>query len=224
MGEEIILCDISGGLAINGVIPTQVQGSPFSTTLVATGAIGTVSWDQAAIFNQLGIPADIYNGPFQAPGANGLTLTDNGDGSATIAGTPTKACGWGPAGKIYVTDQAGQVAWLEWPWTAKWQTTWKSAGTVSHDISAGVPFSYDLNDAMSGGPNVDAVFWYVLSGGFPDGLSFDVHTGIVSGTPVGASGANTATILPYAQGYSPSASSDTDLIAGPEVLLVFNLS
>jgi hypothetical protein len=74
-GRTILLCQINPGLQIVGTPPTIFPGIAYSTTLTAKGGVaGTYKFR-------------IFQGSLPA----GVTFTDNGNGTATIAGTTLKA-------------------------------------------------------------------------------------------------------------------------------------
>lgn len=85
---KAILITINPGLELRGVLPGGETGSAYTATLEAVG--GVPPYTLALVVGTL--PA-------------GLTFTDNADGTATIAGTPSEAF----AGTIVVrlTDALG---------------------------------------------------------------------------------------------------------------------
>ncbi len=92
-----ILIDIASGFYLSPpTFPDGVVGEPYSVTITAHGYAGGVNWELLS-----------------APTA--LSLTDNGDGTATISGTLTQAA---PDGNkcsylvVQATDYVGRVAEL----------------------------------------------------------------------------------------------------------------
>lgn len=119
----IVLCEISSGLAIEPrQLPDGALGDDNSVTLQATGAVGDVSWGFAPpgyVAYEAGLPP-------------GRTLTDNGDGTATISGTFSTP-GTGPY-LIYAWDSVGQVA------------------KISGDMTVNFEFEPFIQKAIGGGP------------------------------------------------------------------------
>jgi hypothetical protein len=67
----ILLFTINPGIEIVGQLPAGFVGEPYSATVSVRGGLGPYTMSAASV-----LPA-------------GLTATDNGNGSLTIAGTPT---------------------------------------------------------------------------------------------------------------------------------------
>ena len=86
----IVLCEINSGLAIEPQqLPDGIVGDDTPVPLYTTGAVGAVTWDAKVL-------------------PPGRTLSDNGDGNATISGTFTEAGRQGL--RVECADSAGQFA------------------------------------------------------------------------------------------------------------------
>src|SRR6185369_11347013 len=157
---------LPAGLAISSALqmPNGTVGSPYSTTLAASGGTQPFTWQVTA-------------------GAlpSGLALNAT---TGVIAGTPTASGTASPT--ITVTDAAGITA------SAGLAVQVFPAGLVitsGAQLPNGVVgTAYTPTLAASGGTL--PYRWQVTAGTLPSGLSLGAATGIISGTPTSASSAN----------------------------------
>ncbi|MCL5005716.1 MAG: Ig domain-containing protein [Acidobacteria bacterium] len=138
-------------------LPGGVVGTPYSTTLQATGGTGALTWSLASGSS---LPA-------------GLALTSGG----VIAGTPT-AQGTSTF-TVQVTDSAGTPESQQKPLSIAIANPLVIVKTVLLDGNEGVPYTAPLQ--ATGGTG--ALTWNLASGSsLPAGLSL-ATAGIISGTP-----------------------------------------
>ena len=105
---------------------------------------------------------------------SGVTLTDHGDGTAALAGTPATA-----AGAVYpITlrgSEAGVTVDQAFTLTIREASAFTSAAATTFTI--GVPGTFTV--ATRGYPRPTLT----KTGSLPSGLTFDVSTGVLAGTP-----------------------------------------
>ena len=149
-------------------LPGGTVGTAYSQTLAASGGTGTLSWTVTA-----------------GTLPNGLTLGASG----TISGTPTAS---GTSNfTVKVTDSApspmSATQALSIPIANQVMvitTTSLSTGTVGVAYTAALQVNYAT----------PPVTWSISSGTLPSGLTLDVNTGVISGTP-SATGTSTFTVM-----------------------------
>ncbi len=197
-----------GTARIEGVAPAGTQGN-YPLTLTATSAAGTTTQaftltvttaPTAPYFTgpnsqdlQFGTPFSIsysssgYPVPkFTKSGTlpAGVNLTDNGDGSATLSGTPTGSAIGAYSVTIIAKNLAGRFT------QSLSLTVFKSPAFKSvpvKNLTASVGTAYSLTTTSSAYYTADIA----ESGGLPDGLSFVDNgdgTATISGTPATGTG------------------------------------
>ena len=139
---------------------TAYVGTPFSMTIKSTGYY-TPSLDIA----QGVLPA-------------GLNFVDNGDGTATISGTPEQFSGNKYPLEIEATNQLGTSS-QQFTLTVNEAPTFVSPDSAS--ATEGSAFSFQASAA--GNPNVT----YQEAGKLPKGVSLNRQSGTFSGTPAAGS-------------------------------------
>ena len=162
---------------------TNSQGAVSTSSLsIQVGSSASVSFDQMPQFGYIGVALDISasTGGFPSPtysvssGSLPPGLSVNAS-SGQITGTPTQA------GTFTFAISASN--WVSTALTSNFQVTIYSsptiqnASSVSQSIAIGSSFSADLTADVA----VDA--WRVDSGSFPQGISLDDSTGVISGLP-----------------------------------------
>jgi hypothetical protein len=145
---------------------TQV-GTPFTMTITAQGET---------------VPSLAESGTLP----NGLSFIDNGNGTATIAGTPTVGSGNSYPITITATNQLGTTSQsfnlkvLEAPVIT-------SASTANANVDSA--FSFQVTTTGFPAPKISK------SGNLPNGITFHAATGTFSGTPkAGSAGSYSITI------------------------------
>jgi len=117
---------------------------------------------------------------------NGLTFSDNGDGTATIAGTPTTGSGNSYSITITATNQLGTTS-QTFTLRVKEAPTITSATTANATV--GSAFSFQVTDTGFPDPSISK------TGTLPSGITFQASTGTFSGTPrAGTAGSYPITI------------------------------
>jgi hypothetical protein len=111
----------------------------------------------------------------------GVTFTDNGDGTASLAGTAS-ANGSYPI-TVTASDGVGSAATQLFTLTVAPPGRLQITTTSLPDGTVGVRYSTTLE--ASGG-SMPYQFWYVVGGSLPRGLHFDSLTGVLSGIPIQA--------------------------------------
>ena len=165
----IVLCEISSGLSIEPrQLPSGVVGDDTPVLLVTTGAVGAVEWG----FALPGNPA-LYGLP------PGRSLTDNGDGTATLTGTFERG-GSGPY-VVYAWDGAGQVAKIE----GHCEVSWNAPLSVQELYTSGVDTHLFVTGGVGRFENANWTFAPALPAGWHDsdaiggGTTERVVTGVV---------------------------------------------
>ncbi len=137
-------------------LPNGIVGTPYSSTLAASGGTTPYSWT-------------IVAGALPA----GLSLNQGG----TISGTPTTA---GASNfTVQVTDSSSPVQQASNAFAPSTLTRLAITGTIKPNAINGG--SYLSTDQPSGG--VPAYTWSVAGGTLPPGLTLGAITGTISGTP-----------------------------------------
>jgi hypothetical protein len=157
-GATQTLTEHVGPAILSATSATSIVGAPFSFTVTTTGA-------PAAAITQTGaLPA-------------GLTFTDNGDGTATIAGTATAGSGGSYPIKILATNSVGGAS-QSFTLTNTEAPSITSPSTAT--FSTGVAGSYAVT--TTGYPAAAIT----EAGALPTGMSFTDNgngTGSIAGTP-----------------------------------------
>ena len=145
------------------MLPAATLDAPWSYTFSAVGGTPPYQWQ--------------YDPNFRVTLPPGLSLNS---ATGTLSGTPTGSIVGGFAVQIQVTDQAGTSA------SQVFTFSLADRITVSYDwyFSWTVGSRYSSPATASGG--VPPFRWSVTGGALPDGLTLDVTTGLVSGTPTRA--------------------------------------
>lgn len=132
----------------------------------------------------------------------GVTFTDNGDGTASIAGTPASGAEGTYPIKITASNGVSPDASQDFTLTVNGLAPAFTADSPPSAAVIGTRYSYTF--AASGDP---APTFSLASGTLPPGLSLDSASGVLSGTPT-ATGSFSFTVQ-AANGVSPAATSPT---------------
>lgn len=168
-------CDI-GAVEVGNVAPT-IAG-PASATFVV-GSPGSVG------FTSTGVPTPQLSAAGGLPA--GVTFVDNGDGTATLAGTPQ--AGTANTYPLTITAANGNApnATLNFTLTVI-NPLAITTTTLPHGIVS-VPYAASLTATGGTTPYT----WTLASGSLPNGLSL-ASNGSISGTPTGPPGSSTFTV------------------------------
>ncbi|MDN4613099.1 putative Ig domain-containing protein [Leifsonia sp. F6_8S_P_1B] len=144
---------------------------------------------------------------------NGLTFTDNGDGTATIAGTPANGTG-GQGGLVFTAANGQGSATQSFTLTVQQPPAFTSGWVGTARI--GTPFSFPIT--TSGYPAAAIA----LTGTLPSGLVFtDNGSGVatISGTPTGSGGVSTVTLTATGAGSPATGTLTLNVHQAPAVTL-----
>jgi hypothetical protein len=167
MTRSVLLIAINSGVAISGTPPPILLGVPYSYTLTAIGIAGGCTFTQTGLL------------------PTGITFTDNGNGTATIAGTTTAATSYPIT--VTVTPTGGVAV----PFSYTLQVL---ALTLQFfqpvPITRGVAIGAGIEAQANGGTGTGYAY---SATGLPAGLSISSTTGVVTGTVTAAVGTYSVT-------------------------------
>lgn len=164
----------------------------FSLTITKAPTINHVPTVTAVVgtpMTPLTITAKGYDVPTLAPNGlpGGLTFTDDGNGTATIAGTPDGSTGLGSlAVTVVATNSYGQAAQA---FTVNVQKAPGITSQSSANATVGQPFSFQVVATGFPAPRI------TRSGGLPKGITWDATSDTFSGTPKAKAGGSYAITL-----------------------------
>lgn len=168
MKTTVLLVAINPGLSIEGSPPSISLGAAYSYTLKAHGSSGKYTFAQSG-----SLPS-------------GITFTDNGDGTATLAGSTT-AAGSYPIAVTVSASGGGTVAAEVYTYVLVVPAL--TLQLVQPGITRGVAVS-----GMYAFPTGGSGVYSFTQSGLPAGLSISSSTGVISGSVTAAVGTYTATI------------------------------
>jgi|GEM_PF-728205 len=214
----VTLTDNGDGTATLAGTPAAATGGTFTITLTATNGIGsdatqsfTLTVDQAPAITSVnhttftvgsagsytitttGFPADAITKSGSLP--SGVTLTDNGDGTATLAGTPAAATGGTYMITLTAADGVGSNATQSFTLTIDQAPAVTSANNTTFTVGAAGTFTI----TTSGFPAAAIT----ESGSLPSGVTLTDNgdgTATLAGTPDAATGGTFAITLTAANG------------------------
>jgi hypothetical protein len=143
---------------------TAVVGTPYSL------AVTTSAYDTASLSESGSLPA-------------GMSLVDNGDGTATISGTPQVGDGDTYPITIIASNSYGSTYK---PLTITVNEAPSITSANSNAATRGTPFNFSVTSAGFPAPK-----YSLLSGALPAGMHLDATTGVISGTPKTSDAAGT---------------------------------
>jgi hypothetical protein len=111
----------------------------------------------------------------------GLSFADNGDGTATISGTPTGSTGVTPI-TLTASNGVGDAG------TQVLNITVGTAPAITSAPVAGFTIGTSGSFSFTADPGFPTATTFGLSGSLPTGLSFNPATGVLSGTPAAGTG------------------------------------
>ncbi|HEV3264298.1 MAG TPA: putative Ig domain-containing protein [Acidimicrobiales bacterium] len=197
----------------NGISPAAIQAftltvsqppviTSATTTTFTVGSAGTF-----AVTSTAGFPVA---SAFSETGAlpSGVTLTDNGNGTATLAGTP--ATGTGGTYPITITDSNGVLpdATQSFTLTVDEAPTVTSAATTLFGVGTAGTFTATTGHAFP------AATTLTESGALPSGVTFTDNsngTATLAGTPAAGTGGTYPIAIAADNGVSPAASQSFSL-------------
>ena len=168
---------------LNGMVPT----SPASTYLVvqqppaitsATSNTFTVGNPGSFTVTSAGAPISTLGESGSLPG--GVTFTDNGDGTATLAGTPAAGSGGDYAVTITANNGVAPSALQMFTLAVDQAPAITSPNTASFGLNTTTSFT--VTDGGFPAPTLG------VTGTLPAGVTFNSSTGVLSGTPTGSAG------------------------------------
>ena len=177
----LTLVENVGATFTSAASATSIVGAPFTFTVTTTGAPTPTLTETGAL-------------------PNGITFTDNGNGTATIAGTSTAGTGGSYPITITANNQVGTPATQTFTLTNAEAPTITSGTTAT--FTTGVAGTYAITTTGFPAPTLT-----LSAGTLPTGLTFTDNgngTGSIAGTP-----ATTDTAGPY-----PVSISATNISAG----------
>jgi autotransporter-associated beta strand protein len=197
--------DNGDGTATFSGTPAAGAGNPYTITLTAPNGIGgdvtqtfTLTVDQAAAITSagsltlttgsggsltmtaIGFPAPALS--LTGPLPDGITFTDNHNGTATLGGTP--AVGTGKDYPLLITAHNGIGADATQPFTLTVDQAPAITSAASTTFTTGTAGTFTLIATGFPAP----VLSESTSDALPGGVTFDPATGTLSGTPAGGSG------------------------------------
>jgi streptogramin lyase len=160
-------------------------GSSYSTTVTATTYGPTIVIETGTL-------------------PNGISFVDNGNGTATLTGTPSTGAGGAYPLTLTATNSYGSA-------TKNVTLSVDEAPTITSNAGAtaviGNPFSFNVTS--SGYPKAT----YTLTGTLPTGIRFNTTTGVFSGTPRATNVAGTYPLtITAANSLGTSATQEFDLV------------
>lgn len=156
MQRAIILAKIGSGLNIVGTPPPLVLGVAYTFTFIAKGGSGKYIWTETGAL------------------PTGVTFTDNGNGTATIAGTPSTS-GSFPI-NVYVRNTSGSATNANFVIVVPpLQLFFLQIANVYRVLMTG-----QIKLQAKGG---SGGYVYSVTSGMPAGMSINSATGVFTGTP-----------------------------------------
>jgi hypothetical protein len=198
--------------ASNGVSPDANQ--PFVLTVGQAAVIATSNHTTATVgaplsftINTTGYPAPVLSESGALP--SGLTFADNGDGTATLVGTPAAGAG----GNYALTFSAGNGvgSGVTQPFALNIGEPPQITSTNSAAFTVGANGSFTVTATGYPMPALSAI-------GLPGGITLvDNHdgTGTLSGIPAAGTQGDDSLTLTASNGIAPDANQTFDLMVGP---------
>jgi hypothetical protein len=146
---------------------TSANNVTFQTSVAGTFTITTLGFPKPAITKTGGLPS-------------GVTLTDNADGTATLAGTPGATTGAAYPLALTATNGVGSNGTQNFTLTVNQPPAITSANATT--FTTGTAGSFTVTVTGFPAPTVSE------SGGLPSGVTFNTSTKTLSGTPGATSG------------------------------------
>ncbi len=185
-----VFTNSAGSATSNAAILTVDQSPAITSASTTTFTVGTAG---SFTVSATGYPTPTLNESGTLPG--GVTFTDNGNGTATIAGT-TGAAGSFP---ITITAHNGVGSDATQAFTLTVDQAPKITSANSTTFTVGTAGSFTVTATGYPTPMISE------SGTLPTGVSFDAATGVLSGTPGAGTGGTYILTFKAANGISPDA-------------------
>jgi hypothetical protein len=167
---------------------TSANNATFKVGVAGTFTVTTTGYPAPAITKTGGLPS-------------GLTLTDNGNGTATIAGTPAADTGGSGAITLIANNGVGTQASQLFTLTVNEPPTIITANTATFTVGTPGTFTVDT----SGFPGVATI---TSTGTLPGGVTFTDYgdgTATVAGTPAAGTGGDYPLTFTAINGITPNA-------------------
>ncbi|QBB71920.1 hypothetical protein ELE36_17000 [Pseudolysobacter antarcticus] len=170
---------------------TSVATTTFTVGTAGTFAVTTTGNPSAAITETGTLPG-------------GVILTDNGNGSATLAGTPAGGTGGSYPITISANNGVGSAATQSFTLVIKQAPAITSANTTTFTVGTAGSFTV----TASGTP----ASTFSETGALPSGVTLNTSTGVLAGTPAATTGGSYSITLTAANGVTPNATQTFTLI------------
>ncbi len=171
-----------GALCDMGSVEIQVSAPELTGPDHATFVTGTAD---SVAFSATGVPTPSISVTGTLP--SGVTLTDNGDGTATLGGTAAP----GTAGTYNLTITAANR--VEPDDTISFELLVIEPLAISTTVLPGGVAGTPYNASLAAVGGVTPYAWSLDSGSLPAGLTLNAN-GTITGTPTGAAGTSTFTV------------------------------
>ena len=170
---------------------TNVNITTFKVGVAGSFSVTTTGYPNAAISETGTLPG-------------GVTLTDNGNGTATLAGTPTAGNGGTYPLTLTANNGVGTAATQSFSLVVQQAPNITSANTTTFTV--GIAGSFTVT--ASGTP----ASTFSETGALPSGVTLNAGTGVLAGTPAAGTGGSYAITLTAANGVTPNATQTFTLI------------
>ncbi len=153
---------------------SSANNTTFSTRTASTFTVTTTGYPDPSLTD------GNFAGCTKSTLPAGVTFTDNGNGTATLAGTPAANAGGTYTLCLKASNGVGSAATQVFTLTVNQAPAITSAGSTT--FTAGSPGTFTVTATGFPAPALSE------TGPLPSGISFNPGTGVLSGTPAGGTG------------------------------------